>query len=385
MAEAAASRFESLDVLKGFVIVVVVFGHLMVTSTGSESSRDLPTWMQAMYLGLMSFFIISGYFYKPGRGFVENIKKRGTQLFVALVICAFALPIITYIWLAILGQGSDPSDIIGAISNYLYLNQLFGPMGPTDSYITCASCVGYYFLWAMMGGFLIFYGLADRVMNDWKKLMLTIVAISVAYMIFVEFWPIRLPFYFQLAPLAALFMFVGAILSKYRFAEKIEMFAWRSPSYWMPCIICLVAGVALCFIFPPGITFDWAIFGDYGGLSLIPFMIESVLMFVVFVYMAKIVSKIPLFSKFLIVTGQHTLGLLLYHGFVATMLLAPFYIIPTTSWFPQMGIVNRITIATVTLVVCLVICIYGPKVLDRIRGRRSGLKGVNEEASKVSE
>ena len=374
MAEATVSRYESLDVLKGFIIIVVVCGHLMVTSTGSESDRALPIAMQIMYLGLMSFFIISGYFYRPGRGFVENIKRRGTQLFVALVICAVVLPVITYVWLAILGQSSDPSDIVDAILKALYLSDLFMPMGPTDSYIACSTCVGYYFLWAMMGGFLIFYGLADRIMNDWRKFIVTIAVLLVAYMLFVEFWPVRLPFYFQIAPLAALFMFAGALLAKYRFVEKVEVFAWRSLSYWLPCIICLVAGVVLCVIFPPGIKFDWAIFGDYGGLSVIPFMIASLLMFVVFVYVAKLVAKLPLLPKLLNLSGQHTMGLLLYHGFVATMILAPFYVIPTTSWFPVMGLTNRIVTAVAVIVICLVICVYGPKVIEKVRGRCSADK-----------
>ncbi len=381
MAEATVSRYESLDVLKGFIIIVVVIAHLMVTSTGSESDRGMPIAMQIMYLGLMSFFIISGYFYRPGRGFVENIKRRGTQLFLALIICSVALPIITYVWLAILGQSSDPSDILEAMLRSLYLYDLFTPMGPTDTYFACATSVGYYFLWVMMGGFLIFYGLADRIMNDWRKLIVAIIVLLVAYMLFVEFWPNRLPFYFQGAPLAALFMFAGALLAKYRFVEKVEVFAWRSPSYWLPSIVCLIAGVMLCIIFPPGIKFDWAIFGDYGGLSVIPYMIESLLMFVVFVYVAKIVAKLPLLPKLLNLAGQHTLGLLLYHGFVATMILAPFYIIPTTSWFPVMGLTNRIVAAVATLVICLVICVYGPKVIEKIRGRRSADKGKTEKTS----
>jgi hypothetical protein len=73
------------------------------------------------------------------------------------------------------------------------------------------------------------------------------------------------------------------------------------------------------------------------------------------------------------------MGLLLLHGFLATMILVPFYTIPTTSWFPsEMGVVNRVTVAIVVTIICLVICIYGPKLLARLRHR--GAESVSEPA-----
>ena len=374
MGETEGTRFKSLDALKGSIIVAVVFTHLIISSTGTEADRELPLLIQIPYLGLMSFFIISGYFFRPGRGFAENIRRRGNQLVVALVACSVILPVITYIWLAILGQPSDPSDIIKAIIFNCYLHDLFTPLGPTESYIACATSVGYYFLWAMMGGFLIFYALADRVLDDWKKLSLTIIVILVAFMLFVEFWPVMLPFFFEVAPLAALFMFAGAILAKYKFIEKVETFAWRSFGYWLPFIISLVAGIVLCLIFPPGAQFDWAKFGDYGGWSVITFILEAILLFAVFVYIAMIVTKLPLLPRFLYLASSHSLGLLLYHGFIATVIIAPFYVIPTTSWFPEMGITNRVAAALATIAICLVICEYGPKVISRIRSRTAAVK-----------
>ena len=382
MAEATAHRFESIDVIKGFIILVVVCGHLMVSSTGSESDRGLPLFMQICYLGLMSFFIISGYFFRPGRGFVENMKRRGIQLALATAICAVVLPIITYIWLAICGQTSDPSDILRAIIGAFQLHDPLETLGPVNSYVACASSVGYYFLWAMMGGFIIFYALADYVMDDKMKLALTIIALTAIFMAYTEYCPVRLPFFFQLAPLAALFMFAGAILARMKIIERIEEFQWKTLNYWKPFLICFVAGVVLCNLLPPGIKFDWAIFGDYGGLSVVPFIIEAVLMFVVYVYIAKFVAQLPLLPRLFNIAGQHTLGMLLYHGFLATIILAPFYTIPTTSWFPaEMGLTNRIALAVVVIILSLVICIYGPKLLDKVRGRGKAFKDTSEESS----
>ena len=81
-------RLISVDVLKGILIVAIVFIHLVISrdivstadaadiegyTVGSESIGSLV--IQALYLGLMAFFVFSGYFYRPGRGFVENMRN----------------------------------------------------------------------------------------------------------------------------------------------------------------------------------------------------------------------------------------------------------------------------------------------------------------------
>jgi len=376
------SRFESLDVLKGFIILAVVFAHLLVSSTGSESGRADSIVLQILYLGLMSFFLISGYFYRPDRGFVANMRKRGTQMVLAITVCAIVLPVITYVWLALCGQTSDPSDILGAFIRAMQLDELFEPLGPTYDYIACAFSVGYYYIWVMIGGFIVFYALADRVMDDVRKLAAVLVILIAVFMLDVEFWPVKLPFYFNLAPLAAVFMFAGAFMAKVRFVEKVEGFEWKTLGFWKPFLLCLVIGVVLCLILPPGTKFDWAYFGEYGGLSVIPYIIESVCMFVVFVYIAKFVAKVPVLSKLLDVAGQHTLGIILLHGFVATLICALFYTIPTTCWFPpEMGLVNRIALAVAVTTICLVVCIFGPKLVRRARGagKKTGDRSGSDE------
>ena len=365
-------RFDSPDVLRGITIILIVLTHIvLLTNTGSEEGRGQPLPLQILYLGLMSFFLMSGYFYRPGRSAVENIKKRAVQLVIALVICSVALPIITYVWLAICGQPSDISDILGAFLKSMNLTNLFQTEVMNPTYIPCCTCVGYYFPWGMMGGFILFYIIADHVMDDYRKIAVALAALLGVTAVVILTGDIKLPFHFQMAPITASFMLAGACLAKFKVLERVESLEWRSCRYWFPLIVSAAVGIGLCVILPPGVKFDYMVFGDYGAWSLIPYFIEAVCMFVVYLYLAKLFSRLPVLPRLFEVAGQHSLGILLLHGFIATMILAPFFVIPTTSWFPEeLSFIQRIITALVTLIACILICRYGPSVIDRIRGKQ---------------
>ena len=87
------ARISGVDGLKGIVIIGVVFVHLVLLGgVNREDGEDMPLIMQILYLGLMSFFIITGYFFRPGKGFIGNIRSR-SLLFVALVSSVVLLPL----------------------------------------------------------------------------------------------------------------------------------------------------------------------------------------------------------------------------------------------------------------------------------------------------
>jgi len=369
----SASRMGSVDFLKGLIIIAIIGAHIILSSTGDAGAREMPLVLQIIYLGLMAFFIISGYFYRPNKGFVYNMKKRLMQLVVALVICSVVLPIILFIWLTIVGQMPDPYDIWYGFLKGMCLTDLFSEPAGATYYATCSAAVGYYYLWAMVWGFLIFYALADYIMTDVRKIIATIVILIAVNIVYIEFCCITLPFHMHMGPIAALFMFLGAFMAKYDLLGKIEHFEWKNMKYWLAIIACLAFGIAMCYVFHPGTKFDWLIFGDYGGWSVITYFLEAGSMFVVFVFICKLFSMIPVFSKIFEIAGQHTLGTLLLHGTIATMVIAPFYTITHTSWFPtEMTTVERCIVFVVTLVACILICRYGPQIVKSIKVKIKG-------------
>ena len=79
------ARVRSIDVFKGVAILIIVFCHICFATKSDVGSPNAV--IQTLYLGLMVFLMISGYFYRPERSFAENMKKRVTVLLLALVIC----------------------------------------------------------------------------------------------------------------------------------------------------------------------------------------------------------------------------------------------------------------------------------------------------------
>ena len=71
------------------------------------------------YAGLPMFMVISGYFYKRGKGYIDNVKHRVIPVIITLVISAVFLTSMMYGYLWILGydlSGYDlSSDIIEII------------------------------------------------------------------------------------------------------------------------------------------------------------------------------------------------------------------------------------------------------------------------------
>ena len=372
MSDSQSVRLGSFDVLKGFVIFAIVMLHLVFTSKetiGEQTVTEPALILQILYFGLMGFFIVSGYFYRPDRGFVPNIESRVKQLVIAIAICTVVFTGILFVWEYAFGTCGGFDDILTSFQYGFGLNKAFMDPSSAIAFPMSGSSVGYYFLWAMMFAFIIFYGLADYVMKDGRKVIVTIIALLAITCVWTEFVHLRLPFFIDLAPMGAALMFAGAWLAKLDLGGTIERFELRTKAFWLPLIICLVCGAVLCFFFHPNIKFDEEIYGAYGGYSAFPYFLEAVFMVVVYLYIAKFVSKIPLLGKALAKVGKHTLGILLLHGFVAKMIIAPIWPITDTSWFPSIPMGPRVAIGFATLIICVLICHFGPKIVANIRNK----------------
>jgi len=363
------TRYQSLDILKGFIIITIVFLHLIFNN--HETYGKPAIYLQILYLGLISFFIMSGYFYRPGRGIRRNLEIRTKQLFLTLAVCTVVLSAILFVWLTVLGYATSLDDYINALVWGFGQSNVFEPYGAAKVFPVCGASVGYYFLWTMQIAFIIFYLLAERVMDSNWKVAVTIFVLILFTFVWSEFVGIRLPFHADLAPSAAAFMFTGAWLARQDLVGTIERFEIRTKQFWLPFVICLVCGIGLSLVFNPDTNYDNLVLGDYGGYSAFPYYFEAVLMCVVYFYIAGFVSKVPGLRTVLSKFGEHTLGILLLHGFVASMIIAPFWPLTNESWFPlTMTLMERIAVALATLIISYVLCRYGPYVVSRIRQKK---------------
>jgi fucose 4-O-acetylase-like acetyltransferase len=383
----SSERLASVDVLKGMLIIAIVFVHIVIVrmdvllsgadAAGTGVLSDDPASVgslviQALYLGLMAFFIISGYFYRPGRGFVENMKKRVLQLVVALTICAIMLPVITYAIMAVCGKAPGLEDLLTAFQWGFGLNGVFSSYDVFSVHPKCGGCIGYYYLWTMLWGFLIFYAIADRVREDWRKTVAAILVLLVITMLLKEFLPVKLPMYAQLGPIAAAFMLVGMAASKHGLIERVEGFRLTSGRDWALFLGSLVTVIVLVAIFPPGTDFPSMGFGDFGGYSVFIYFVEAMVMFVVLLHLALLFSRMIGFNWVFTTAGRHSLGILLLHGSLVTMMIAPFYDLPSGDWFPdEMGLTPSLIVAVLSIVLSIIICVEARKVLERMAERKA--------------
>ena len=119
------------------------------------------------------------------------------------------------------------------------------------------------------------------------------------------------------------------------------------------------------------ISFDLMNFGKFGGYSAFPYMIEGMLAFVMITYLSFFVSKIPYVSVLFRRIGEHTMGILLLHVFIAKIFLAPFFMFNTVDCITgdfQAGIGRTLFSVAVLLVAYAVCCLINRA---RVRGDKA--------------
>ncbi|MBO4798882.1 MAG: hypothetical protein J5494_08970, partial [Candidatus Methanomethylophilaceae archaeon] len=274
--------------------------------------------------------------------------------------------LISYAWMAVLGKAPGPEDILTACQWGFGMNGVFEPLNASPPHPICGGSVGYYFLWAMIWGFAIFYAAAGRIYSSWRKCVASVAVLLVITAILQEFFPVKLPMYCQLGPPAAMFMILGMMLSKLGAIESAESFDIRSWKIWAVLAGSAVSAAALAIIFPPGL--EW----QYGGAPVPILFTEAAIVFIFLMHLSALVSKIPGISNIFIFAGKHTLGTLLLHGSVATMIFAPFFDFDGISWFPKdADFASRLSVAAITVIICMCTCVIVNSFLARKTGSRN--------------
>ena len=361
-------RLKTADVLKGALILGVVFVHMFMLNKVDDTGRTISPILQPLYMGLISFLVISGYFI-PSGDYFQKVKKR-SKLLITLVVCSLVLPVALYIWLWLLGQPSTLDDLWLSIVASFGNQNVFEPLGTPDSIKVCYSAYAQYFLWVMFWSFLILYAISDRVLADIRLFAVTLLLLLAAEAVLV-YIGVKLPFYFTLVPISVAFMLAGAFLSKKNFLEELETAELKSFRTWVPLILSLMALAALVYLFPPGVKFNFSYFGEYGGLSAFPFFIEALLVFVIFSYVSVLLARIPLLSDALAVCGKYSLALAVIHIFVVRVILALFYTLPTDTVFPPLSTVQILALGIFDVVFIVALCVL----VEKKKARRDSCVG----------
>ena len=229
-----ASRLGGVDVLRGILIFAVALSHAWFVE-----SDILGNWFPFC---LHAFFFLSGYTYKPGRGYFKNLLKRVVTILIPYVAfsvaCNLCYPI--YVNLVNSPYVQESSAIWKGFLTANAMNMLMStPM---------------WFLAALMTTSVIFLAVADWARDSLPKtLILTAVLIAIALVVNIlkvehcrprAFNAISLfvedeafPWYIDLAPFSAAMMLLGS------FSGGKKWFAKLSVKNIVIGIVCL----AVCF------------------------------------------------------------------------------------------------------------------------------------------
>ena len=315
---------------------------------------------ELVYAGLPMFMVITGYFYKSGRSYMENVKHRVIPVLLVLVISTVFLTSIMFAYMWALGYDLSSYDLFEDIMTILIGKECFNTIG-VDGFTAGAVLApydisaGYYYLQILAVGLLIFYAVADHVLDDWRKTVTAILALLSMTALYLEVVNLQLPFSAQLGPVVASFLLLGALLGKYRVADFIEN-GYREKRYWIILALFTVAAVASVILFPSGMTLYNSKFGANGALSVFTFLFLSVTCGTVLWFITALLIRVPIVSTVFTYAGMNSIILFTQHMFIAKLITAPFYTIGTEYWVTVDSLGTRFIILMATLTLLFGLC-----------------------------
>ena len=352
---AGRPRIRSLDVLKGAAILGVIIAHIAVVEDriNFDGNRLIG---ELFYSALPMFIVVSGYFHRTGRTFAENIRRRVVPIFVAFVTGTVVLTVIMYFYLEFLGYGLSFGTLWSDILNILIGKGAFSDLSGDVSAVSgilnpYEVTLQMYYLQMLVIGYTIFYIMVDSIIDDGRKVLISIVLLVTVTALYMEFIHIQLPFYAQLGPMVAAFLLIGAFLGKHRVVERVE--AGPRRTFWQLFIALGVLAFVMIKLFPTNMALIYSQFGDYGGWSAYTFMLTSVSCGAFLYFVAELASRIPVFSGFMDTAGKDSYTLFILHIFVAKLLISPFATIGVDRWFPVDYVWQGIILAVATITVIM--------------------------------
>ena len=354
-AHSPSSRIKSLDILRGAAIIGVITVHIMFgAGRGVDGSvaGDFNV-AELVYAGLPMFMVITGYFYKSGRSYMDNVKHRIVPVLLVLIISTVFLTSMMFGYMWILGYDLSGYNLLEDILTILIGKECFSTIG-ADGFTAGAVLApydisaGFYYLQILAVGLLIFYAIADHVLDDWRKCVTAMFALLSMTALYLELVNIQLPFSAQLGPVVATFLLFGALLGKYNVAYYIEN-GYRERKYWIIFIAFVCAAVASIILFPSGMTLYNSRFGSNGALSVFTFLFLSITCGAVLWFITAFLIKVPVVSAIFTYAGLNSIILFTQHMFIAKLITAPFFDLGTEYWVTVDSIGVRFIVLITTL------------------------------------
>lgn len=279
-------RYKYLDVARGIGLMLVVISH----------SCGLNSYLINFYIPL--FFVLSGYTYKGGRSYGENIAKKAKRLLVPY----FGYSAVLFLFYMLLGRTAEEMKHSAFGIFYSRFCLYDTTLVEDNVYLFTIANGAMWYLTAFFAASLLFHLIADRALSS-KKFLVGCIVVLLAVTMAVAELPVLLPWSIDLAGVAALFMLSGALLARADFFEK----KWN-----IPCVVAIFASYMLLSTVNPGINMSLREYGKYGALSVPAFVIIGVGGSMLCIWVAKLMQDIFV-GKILNYIGQNTIVILAFH------------------------------------------------------------------------
>lgn len=281
-------RYQYLDVARGLGLLLVIISH----------SCGLSRFLINYYIPL--FFVVSGYIYKEGRSYRENITHKAKRLLIpyfgysAVLLAVYAL------------MGRTFAETKASAFGILYSRYCLydTTVVPNNVYLFTVANGAMWYLTAFFATSLVYHVVIDRCLADKKFLIGTLVVLTVITMALADI-PVLLPWSIDLVCVGTIFMIAGTLLGRAQFFEK----KWN-----IPLIAAVLAIYILTSCLDPGINMSIREYGVYGAVSVPFFIIVGLTGSLLCIWFGKLIENTAP-GKFIAYVGKNTIFLLAFHIF----------------------------------------------------------------------
>lgn len=285
----APARFYPVDIAKGILIIAVVFSHAWYAN--ADILGDFFPY------AMPAFFFLSGYTYKPGRGYWPMLRRRAVQLLLPYlcfsVVCNLLYPLYLSLSQTVAAPGATAALWLATLKSDA-LNMLMStPM---------------WFLTALFTGCIIFFALADQLRDSlWKTALAVVVLLAVT--IGIELVKKEnFVWHIDYAPFGAAMLFLGS------YCGGKKLFARLNLKGVLCGLACLVVCYGLNHFFPGSgkTSVVEYVEGDmwYGVLTAFAIALTGSIGILM---VSKVLNWVPGLRRLLIWCGQNSIWILCIH------------------------------------------------------------------------